>query len=347
MNVNMSENRKQIPRHVFYSALPQLISRIAHPERETQRITVDILKKVLVAHPRQAMWGLAWLKHSHSKTRKDHGDDIFRLAADELKKTDKESHNLLKESTELFKLLKGIADNDKVAQGRRFEMPRPRFKNSITLQDFVPPVQAALSMNVAQRMNKAEREKRQKGVIAEVFPQYVPRIESFSSHGKVFNTKAKPKQITAYAVGMRREGQGRERRIGEIHFLVKKENKGDLRKDARVQDLNNVLNRLLVSGGKKGENGGRGGQRRLQLRTYSVTCLSEDTGIMEWVPNTNSLRNVIGTCVNSQVEADNPKRRGGRVTEFGRKSLRDTFAHCQNFYVADGKLLKAAAEFER
>ena len=343
----MSENRNQIPRHVFYSALPQLISRIAHPHKVTQRITVDILKKVLVAYPKQAMWGLAWLKHSHSKTRKDHGDDIFRLAADELMKTDKGGADLLKESTQLFKLLKSIADNDKVSQGMRFEMPRPRFKNNITLQDFVPPVQAALSMNVAQRMNRAEREKRQKGVIAEVFPQYVPRIESFSRYGRVFNTKAKPKQITAFAVGMRREGQGREGRIGEIHFLVKKENKGDLRKDARVQDLNNVLNRLLVSGGKKGKNGGRGGQRRLQLRTYSVTCLSEDTGIMEWVPNTNSLRNVIGACVNSQVEADNPKRRGGRVTEFGRKSLRDTFAHCQDLYINHGKLSSAAIEFER
>jgi hypothetical protein len=68
---------------------------------------------------------------------------------------------------------------------------------------------------------------------------------------------------------------------------------------------------------------------------------------MEWVPNTNSLRNVIGACVNFQVEADNPKRRGGRVTEFGRKSLRDTFAHCQDLYINHGKLSSAAIEFER
>jgi serine/threonine-protein kinase ATR len=61
------------------------------------------------------------------------------------------------------------------------------------------------------------------------------------------------------------------KRIGELHFLVKKEEKGDLRKDSRVQDLNNVLNRILA-----------GSKRKLSLRTFSVTCLSEDTGILEY-----------------------------------------------------------------
>lgn len=53
--------------------------------------------------------------------------------------------------------------------------------------------------------------------------------------------------------------------IGEILFLVKQEEKGDLRKDARVQDLNNVINRLMQDDK----------QRRLRLRTFAVTCLSE------------------------------------------------------------------------
>ena len=69
--------------------------------------------------------------------------------------------------------------------------------------------------------------------------------------------------------------------FGEMHFLVKREARGDLRKDARVQDLNNVINRLLSSS-LSDKNVGKRQHRRLYLRTYSVICLSEDCGILEW-----------------------------------------------------------------
>ena len=71
-------------------------------------------------------------------------------------------------------------------------------------------------------------------------------------------SKAKPKKLKAYAVAHPNSAlSGRElveqRRgdtqndLGEIHFLVKQEARGDLRKDARVQDFNNVVNRLISS----------------------------------------------------------------------------------------------------
>jgi phosphatidylinositol kinase/protein kinase (PI-3 family) len=80
--------------------------------------------------------------------------------------------------------------------------------------------------------------------------------------------------------------------IGELHFLVKQEAKGDLRKDARVQDLNNVINRLMCSNNwESGASSRR--RRRLHLRASAVTCLSEDIYILEWVPDTDSLRNLV------------------------------------------------------
>ncbi len=36
-----------------------------------------------------------------------------------------------------------------------------------------------------------------------------------------------------------------------------------------------------------------GRSRKLSVRTYSVVCLNEDTGLIEWVPQTVGLRNVI------------------------------------------------------
>ena len=34
-------------------------------------------------------------------------------------------------------------------------------------------------------------------------------------------------------------------------------------------------------------------KRKLRLRTYSVVCLNEECGILEWVPNTVGLRPII------------------------------------------------------
>ena len=64
--------------------------------------------------------------------------------------------------------------------------------------------------------------------------------------------------------------------VGEMHFLVKQEAKGDLCKDSRVQDLINVINRLFS--GRKGSSGPDSRRRRLrlQLRTFSVVCLAKD-----------------------------------------------------------------------
>jgi hypothetical protein len=69
--------------------------------------------------------------------------------------------------------------------------------------------------------------------------------------------------------------------LGEIHFLVKQEEKGDLRKDARVQDMNNVVNRLMAPNNTT--KGLAGPKRKLSTRTFSVTCLSEETGVSSFV----------------------------------------------------------------
>lgn len=88
-------------------------------------------------------------------------------------------------------------------------------------------------------------------------------------------TKAKPKKISAVTTNGR-----------SIRFLLKQEKSGDLRKDARLMEFNTVVNRLLQE-----ESESR--KRNLRLRTFSVVCLNEECGIMEWVPHTAGLRTLI------------------------------------------------------
>merc|ERR1719215_1843112 len=169
------------------------------------------------------------------------------------------------------------------------------------------------------------------------------------------NSKARPKKITAFAVSAgtpatasfisskRRDRGLQPGDVGEMHFLVKQEAKGDLRKDARVQDLNNVINRLLT-GTSSGSH--RRQRRILHLRTFSVVCLSEETGMLEWVPNTDSFRNVISKSYNPQVDPKSLRRYGTRITNFGDANLRNAFQKCQDLYIKRGNLKGAATAFE-
>ena len=83
------------------------------------------------------------------------------------------------------------------------------------------------------------------------------------------SSKAKPKTLTlATTCGK------------TLKFLCKPEKAGDLRKDARMMEVNALLNRIL-------QEDPEGRKRNLRLRTYSVTCLNEECGLLEWVENTS------------------------------------------------------------
>jgi serine/threonine-protein kinase ATR len=67
-------------------------------------------------------------------------------------------------------------------------------------------------------------------------------------------------------------------------FLCKP--KDDLRKDARMMELTTMINRLLSK-----DSASR--RRKLYIRTFAVLPLTEDCGMIEWVPNTRGLRHIL------------------------------------------------------
>lgn len=340
----MASNFKKIPAQAFYTAMPQLISRVIHDDQETALVVRGILKRVLIKFPAEAMWALGWLRHSKQVGRREVGEAIFSEAISALSKHKTERYGkILVDSKSLFNYLQDIAKHIiKDANATKIGI-RP-WKGTSDLSDFVPPTQAALSISV----NTGDSDRSSK----ELFPRQVPRMRAFSSEVGVMASKARPKKIKVYVVAAEttipsKSSRADEKKndIGEIHFLVKQEARGDLRKDARVQDLNSVINRLLLS--TKGD-GVRGSRRRLQLRTFAVTCLSEDTGILEWVPNTESLRSLVMKSYNPQASAFCNKRRGRRATNFAEPMLRSNFENkCQGMFFNSGNLKRAAFMFEK
>jgi serine/threonine-protein kinase ATR len=106
----MADNTKAIPAAAYYTAMPQLISRVIHNNEDTAKVVKRILERVLTKFPPQAMWHLAWLKGSKNAGRAEIGADIFKGAQRVLIKN-RQTHvaNLLKSSDSLFKFLQDLA----------------------------------------------------------------------------------------------------------------------------------------------------------------------------------------------------------------------------------------------
>lgn len=268
---------KAIPVAAFYSVLPQLISRIGHQDQDTVTVICAILRRLLVKFPAQALWQLSWLRQSVHKDRRKKGDEVFKGAQKVLRKNeDLGMHDLLETSKNLVEFLISLAKyTPKRSDQRTINIHANAWAGKVDLCEFVPPVQSALTVspNAVGSMNSRD-----------AFPRQIPRMRAFCSTVQMMSSKARPKKLTAYAIpeGTRvpetakDESKAQPTDIGEMHFLVKREAKGDLRKDARVQDLNTVINRLFTNPEGKCE------KRRLKLRTFSVVCLSEECGILEW-----------------------------------------------------------------
>lgn len=105
----MANQIKRIPSVAFYTAMPQLISRVVNVDPDASMIVKTILHRVLSKFPQQAMWPLAWLQGSQFEDRKLIGNEIFNDAQKTLAKHHKSMSNLVGASKSLFQFLRELA----------------------------------------------------------------------------------------------------------------------------------------------------------------------------------------------------------------------------------------------
>jgi serine/threonine-protein kinase ATR len=288
------------------------------------------------------MWPLAWIRQSHDLQRQRIGINIFSQVTQALVKSEN-LHKLMVASKTLIDYLYALAKREVSEKVKDSMRVRP-LSAEVDLCEFVPPIQAALSASLVSGDSSRCRD---------IFPRHIPRMRVFDSVVGVMKSKARPKKVRVFVVAadsivQLRNGEklSSEDDIGEIHFLLKQEAKGDLRKDARVQDLNNVINRIMSSMDKPAK-GVLANTRKLHLRTFCVTCLSEETGLLEWVPHTASLRSMIAKTYNPQADAIHGKRQGKRIIDISDPKMRNKFENiCQAAFFVSGDLTKAAKLFE-
>ncbi|KAM5211726.1 DNA-dependent protein kinase catalytic subunit isoform 1-T1 [Hipposideros larvatus] len=121
-------------------------------------------------------------------------------------------------------------------------------------------------------------------------PEYHARIAGFDERVKVMTSIRKPKRIII---------RGHDER--EYPFLVK--GGEDLRQDQRIEQLFEVMNVLLSRDAACS-------QRNMQLKTYHVIPMTSRLGLIEWIENTLTLKELLLSNMSQEEKAaytSNPK----------------------------------------
>ncbi|RKP20433.1 hypothetical protein ROZALSC1DRAFT_28073 [Rozella allomycis CSF55] len=254
---NISSLSNKIPPYVFLIGMSQLVSRICHKHPETYSLIKKIIVVVLKNFTQHALWHIVSVCKSKVSVRAKRCEQVIHSVNDP--QIERIVSNSLLLTNELL-----IVCNCPVGQERTILLKTingGRLKRLCPL-DIMIPLQSTLTIKPPTFHENGNP------VSADF-----PTIKDFKDQIQIMPSLQKPRKITI--VGS--DG---------LSYIFLCKPKDDLRKDNRLMEFNSMINRLL----KKNAQTRR---RQLKIRTYSVTPLNEECGLIEWVNNTICYREIL------------------------------------------------------
>ncbi|KIW67369.1 hypothetical protein PV04_06630 [Phialophora macrospora] len=258
---------------LLYSILPQLVARICHSNKSVQEVLSNVVIRVVRAFPQQALWTLLAVVESQQKDRALKGTQLVNKLVEVTKKSSKDSSAAEMRSmfTNGHKLVKELLRISEFSiEGKVFQVNLAKdlgFNHKLTPSKLVVPNQACLVPSMPTSSEPAQIK------AFRPFAREPVTISAFLDEALVLNSLQKPRRLTV---------RGSD---GNLYNVLAKP-KDDLRKDQRLMEFNNMINRFL----KRDVDAAR---RRLYIRTYAVIPMNEECGLIEWVDNLKTLRDII------------------------------------------------------
>ncbi|KAK2593293.1 serine/threonine-protein kinase M1 [Conoideocrella luteorostrata] len=275
----LSRYISKLPAYIFYTALPQIVARIAHPNTAVFERLTHIITKVVEAHPRQALWSLIGIMTTKQVSeRKARGTQVLQALRGIRGKVDSTSHDLkylLRAGEKLAEQLLLACQNGEFHGTKTVHASLSRdlrFQHKCTPCPLVVPVENSLTATLPAVSEHVKTHK--------AFSRDVVTIECFLDDVLVLSSLAKPRRLTA---------RGSD---GKSYMLLIKP-KDDLRTDQRLMEFNGIINRSLKRDAESS-------RRQLYIRTYAVVPLNEECGIIEWVPGIKTMRDILLSLYSSQ-----------------------------------------------
>lgn len=273
LNKYIHKHMHRMPAYIFYTAMPQIVARIAHPNPDIFQYLQLIIIKIVEAYPRQALWGLfAVMTNKQSGERYKRGTTILTHLRGGSGKTVEGSQydlkQLLRMGEKLAEQLLLACNNGDFQSNRTTHASITRdlnFNHKCTPCPLVVPIETCLTATLPTLTDNIKKHK--------AFSRDVISISSFLDDVLVLGSLAKPRRLTA---------RGSD---GKLYKLLIKP-KDDLRTDQRLMEFNGMINRALKRDAESS-------RRQLYIRTYAVTPLNEECGIIEWVDGLKTLRDIL------------------------------------------------------
>ncbi|KAI9373995.1 hypothetical protein BJX61DRAFT_532757 [Aspergillus egyptiacus] len=262
----------RVPAALLFTILPQVVARISHPHSTVYNLLTRIVAKAVHAYPQQGLWTILAVVKSSSKDRASRGFTCLQKITDVSRKMKTDtSHDIRgminqgqKFSEELLRLCVAKVEN----KTSRINLARHlNFNHRVAPCRLVIPFQAMLTPSLPNSHDSEHL----KGFRA--FPRDATTIEAVLDEAQILNSLQKPRRISI---------RGSD---GKVYNILCKP-KDDLRKDQRLMEFNNMINRFL----KKDVESSK---RRMYIKTYAVTPLNEECGLIEWVDKLRTLRELV------------------------------------------------------
>jgi len=261
----------RMPAYIFYTALPQIIARIAHPNPQVYQFLNQIIFKVVSSHPQQALWSLLAVSTSIQPERKIRGVEILTALRNNKKSAagSGDIRAMIKSGERLTHELLMVCTTGEF-QGSRTIFASITKDLNFRHKDCTPnplavPIGSVLTATLPTLTDKIKEHK--------AFSRDVVTISSFLDEVMILSSLQKPRKLTA---------RGSD---GKTYGLLCKPH-DDLRKDQRLMEFNGMINRSLKRDAESS-------RRQLYIKTYAVTPLNEECGIIEWVDGLKTLRDIL------------------------------------------------------
>ncbi|KAL8735716.1 MAG: hypothetical protein Q9181_002719 [Wetmoreana brouardii] len=273
LNSQVRKYCDRLPAFVFYTAFSQIVARITHPNRTIWPLLAEIVAKVVGTHPHQALWTLLAVVKSSSKERALRGrqclDKIYENAKTSKNGSDgKDLKAMITHGQKLSDQLLHVCEGNLEGKPSTISLTKDLgFVHKTAPCKLVVPLESTLSASLPTGTDNVDMRKHR------AFSKDTVTISAFLDNALVLNSLQKPRKITI---------RGSD---GHLYALLCKP-KDDLRKDQRLMEFNTMINRFLKKDAESSK-------RRLYIKTYAVTPLNEECGLIEWVDNLKTLREIL------------------------------------------------------
>ncbi|KAJ6560264.1 hypothetical protein B0H19DRAFT_1146990 [Mycena capillaripes] len=257
---------KEAPVYKWFTAFPQIVSRVGHENDEVYKNLSRLIIRVLEEYPRQALWLFTSVVKSTKSNRELRGKKILDKLTNNPAAARSGISKLVSDCTSMTNQLLNMCDYHVGDEVKTLSMQK-QFPSLFKLgcSDLIIPLQESLTASLPPASSLESDH--------QPFPPNAPTFQEFYDEIEVMRSLAKPRKITI-------KGSN-----GQIYMFLGKP-KDDLRKDARLMDFNAIINKLLKANSESR-------RRQLHIRTYGIVTLNEECGFIQWVPNTIPLRPVL------------------------------------------------------